>query len=92
MIGTNFKCLITSHDQACLAVFLVLQKTNITCASLLPLSRITIKLEKFGSHLERLFFSFFMSFGLNLFGQVDNRFEMNIGLFFICFFLYGEIS
>lgn len=52
VIGANLECLVSAHDKSGLAVFLVLQKTDIAGASLLPFTALTIELEELCAHFE----------------------------------------
>lgn len=87
MVGANFESLVSSHNQSSFAVLFVLEQTDVTGASLFPFSRVPVELEEFGSHLENLLFSFFVSLGLDLLGQMYDRFEGDIGFLLICFVL-----
>lgn len=88
MVCTDFQGLVSSHDQAGFAIFFMFQQTNITRTSFLPLSRVSIKLEQLCAHLEGLLLSLFVSLGFDFFGQANDRFEMNVGLFLIGLVLY----
>lgn len=79
VVGANLESLVSAHDKSGLAVLLVLEKTNIAGASLLPLTALTIELEEFGAHLEGDLLSFFVSLGVDLLGKLDNGLEVNIG-------------
>ena len=89
MIGADFKSLVSSHDQTSLLILLVFEQPDITSTSLLPLSTISVELEELGSHLEGLLFSFFVSLGLDLLGQADDGFKLNIGFLFFSLLLCG---
>jgi len=54
VVGANLQSLVSTHDQSCLSVFLVLQQPNITSSTLLPLVGVTDELEELGAHLEGL--------------------------------------
>jgi hypothetical protein len=60
VVSADLESLITTHDESSLAVLLVLEQSNIASASLLPLSRIAIKLEELGAHLEDLLLRLFV--------------------------------
>ena len=49
MIGTNFEGLITTHDKSNFFAFRVLQETNITSSTFLPLISSLFKAEKFST-------------------------------------------
>lgn len=78
MIGADLECLVTAHDQASLAVLLVLEQANIASASLLPFTGFLHELEKLGTHLEHLLLRFLVGLGLDLLGQLDDGLEVNI--------------
>lgn len=76
MVGTHFEGFVSSHHQAGLLVLLVLEKSDIPSASLLPLSSIAIEPEELGSHLECLVFGFLEGLGLDFLGQMDDGLEV----------------
>jgi hypothetical protein len=84
MISTDFERLISPHNQACLAILLMLEQSHVTRSPLLPFSRIAIELEQLRAHLENLLLRLFVGLGLNFLSEVDNRFEMNIRFGLIC--------
>lgn len=63
MVGADLEGLVPAHDQAGLQVLLVLQQTDITSTTLLPLLALGVELEELGAHLEDLL--------LNLFAGLD---------------------
>lgn len=63
MVGADLQGLVPAHDQTGLQVLLVLQQTDITGTTLLPLLALGVELEKLGAHLEHLL--------LNLFAGLD---------------------
>lgn len=83
MVCADFEGLVTSHDQSCLAILLVLEQTNVPSASFLPFSRLTIKLEELGSHLEDLLFQFLVGLDIDLLRQADHRLEFHIDFFLV---------
>lgn len=87
MICADLECLVSSHDQSCLAIFLVLEQSNITSASLLPFPRVPVELEELSTHLEDLFLRLLVGLSLDLLGQSDHRFEFDVGLFLVGFVL-----
>lgn len=80
MVGADLEGLVAAHDQSGLEVLLVLQKTDITGTTLLPLATgfNVHELEELGAHLEELFLRFFVGLGLDLLGQLHNRLEVDV--------------
>lgn len=85
MIGANLKSLVPSHNQACLAILLVLQKSDITSTPLFPLPRVAIELEEFGTHLKGLFFRLLIGCGVNFLGEVYYGLEFRVGFVLLDF-------
>ena len=54
VVGADLEGLVAAHDQAGLQVLLVLQQTDITSTTLLPLLALGVELEELGAHLEHL--------------------------------------
>lgn len=52
VVGANLQGLVAAHDQTGLAVLQVLEKTNISGTSLLPLAALLDELKELGAHLE----------------------------------------
>ena len=77
MIRADFQSLVPSHDQSGLLILLVLQQPHVSCSALFPLPRVTVESEKFRTHLEGLFLRLFIGLGVDLLGQMDNRFEVD---------------
>jgi hypothetical protein len=78
VVGANFEGLVTSHNEASLAVHLVLEEPERASATLSPLARLLDKLEHLASHAEDLFLRFLMCNGLDLLGEFKDGFEVNI--------------
>jgi len=78
VVGADLERLVSTHDKASLAILGVLQETNIAGAALLPLVALLDELEELGSHLEHLFLRLLVGLGVNLFGKLDDGFEMDI--------------
>ena len=78
MVGADLQSLVATHDQAGLAVLLVLQKADVASSTLLPLLRVLLEDEKLGAHLEELLLSLLVRLGLDLLGQADHRLEVDI--------------
>lgn len=78
MVGADLQSLISAHDQSCLAVLLVLQQSNITSSALLPLIRLTDKLEELGAHLEGLLLELLVGLDVDFLGETNDRFEVDI--------------
>lgn len=78
VVGADLEGLISAHDEAGLLVLLVLQETDITGTTLLPLLALTVELEKLGTHLEHLLLELLVGLGLDLLGQADDRLEVDI--------------
>ena len=86
VVGTDLQSLVSSHNQSRLAVLLVLQESNITSSTLLPLVGFLDKFEELCAHLESLLLQLLISFNLHFLGETDDWLEVNIlGLW--CFFL-----
>ena len=81
VVGADLEGLIPAHDQAGLLVLLVLQETDVTSTTLLPLLALTVELEQLGAHLEHLLLELLVGLGLNLLGQADDGLEVDIGGF-----------
>lgn len=78
MVGADLERLVAAHDQAGLAILLVLQQADITCATLLPLLSVLLEDEELGAHLEQLLLRFFVRLGLDLFGQANHGLEVDV--------------
>ncbi|KAI6773748.1 hypothetical protein HG531_000597 [Fusarium graminearum] len=78
VVGADLEGLVASHDQSGLAVLLVLEQTDVTSTTLLPLAALLDELEKLGAHLESLLLSLLVGLGINLLGQLDDRLEVNV--------------
>jgi len=78
MVGANLERLVPSHHESCLAILLVLEQSDITSTSLLPLPRATVELEQLGAHLERDLFPLFIGRCVNFLGQTDDRLELRV--------------
>lgn len=89
MVGADLERLLSSHNQADLVVLLVLEKSDITGSSLLPLARggggiLAIlldgldKLEQLGAHLEELLLRLLVGLDVDLLGQLDDGLEVDV--------------
>ena len=78
VVGADLEGLVSAHDQASLAVLLVLEQTNVTSATLFPLGSLANKFEQLGAYLEHLLLGLLVGLGLDLFGQLDDGLEVNI--------------
>ena len=78
MVCAHLQRLVSSHNQSRLAVLLVLQKSNIARAALLPLVRILDKFEEFRTHLKYLVLKLLIRPDLHLFRQADYRLEVHV--------------
>jgi hypothetical protein len=56
----------------------VLQESNITSSTLLPLVGILDELEELCAHLESLLLEFLVGLNLDFLGETDNRLEVDI--------------
>jgi hypothetical protein len=54
----------------------VLEQTNISRSTFLPLATITVELEELSSHLENLLLRFLIGLGFDLFSEMNDRFEL----------------
>ena len=78
MVGADLESLVSAHDQARLAVLLVLEQAHVTRSALLPLAALLDELEQLGAHLEELLLGLLIGLGLDLLGQLDDGLEVNI--------------
>lgn len=78
MVGANLQGLVSSHHQAGLSVLLVLQQSDITSSSLLPLVGLADELEELGAHLEHLLLHLLVGLDLDLLGKADDGLEVDI--------------
>lgn len=89
MVGADLERLLSSHNQADLVVLLVLEKSDITSSSLLPLAgggggilAILLdgldELEQLGAHLEELLLRLLVGLDVDLLGQLDDGLEVDI--------------
>jgi hypothetical protein len=78
VVGADLQGLITAHDEAGLVVLLVLEQTDITGTTLLPLLGLAVELEELGAHLEGLLLELLVGLGLDLLGQVDHGLEVDV--------------
>lgn len=65
VVGADLEGLVPTHDQTSLPVLLVLQQTNITGTTLLPLLALGVELEELGAHLENLLLQLLVGLDLN---------------------------
>lgn len=72
MVRAHLQRLVATHDEAHLLRFFVLQETNVTSATLLPLLRFLIEAEEFGTNLELHILVLFVRLHLNLVLQLDD--------------------
>lgn len=87
MVCANLQSLISPHNQPRLPIFLVFQQPNIARTTLLPLIRLSNKLEQLSAHLENLLFHFLVRLGLDFLSEADNGLEMDVfrlGGFILC--------
>lgn len=89
MVGADLERLLSSHNQADLVVLLVLEQSDITSSSLLPLAAgsgdlLAIlldgldELEQLGAHLEELLLRLLVGLDVDLLGQLDDGLEVNV--------------
>jgi hypothetical protein len=78
MVGANLQRLVSSHNQSCLAILLVLQQSNITSPTLLPFIGILVELEELCAHLENLLLKLLVGLNLNFLGETDDWLEVDI--------------
>lgn len=53
MVGANLEGLVSPHDETGPAILLVLEETNVTSATLLPLLRLAVELEELGAPTDK---------------------------------------
>lgn len=78
MVGADLEGLVAAHDQASLAVLLVLEQADVAGAALLPLLVVLLEHEELGPHLEELLLRLLIGLGLDFFGQADHGLEVYI--------------
>ena len=78
MVGADLQSLISSHDQSCLAILLVLQESNVASSTLLPFVGLLVELEELCAHLENLFLKLLVGLDLDLLGETDDGFEVHV--------------
>lgn len=86
VVGADLEGLVAAHDQAGLAVLLVLEQANVPGAALLPLLVLLLENEELSAHLEQLLLRLLVGLGLDLLGQADYRLEVDVlglGLFLL---------
>ena len=87
MVRANLQGLVPSHNQAGLLVLLVLQKSDVTSTTLLPLTRLAVELEKLCTHLKGLFLQLFVGLSLDFLGKVNDGLEVDFRRFDLLFSL-----
>lgn len=78
MVGANLQSFISSHNQPCLAILLMLQESDISGSTLLPFIRVANKFEKLGAHLEGLLLELFVCLDFDFLREADYGLKMNI--------------
>ena len=78
MVGADLQSLISSHNQSCLAILLVLQESNIASSTLLPFIGLLVELEELCAHLENLLLKLLVGLDLDFLGETDDWFEMDV--------------
>lgn len=78
MVGADLQGLVSSHDQSSLAVLLVLQKSDISSSTLLPLVGVLDELEELRAHLEDLVLELLVGLDIDLLSEADDGLEVNV--------------
>lgn len=78
VVGANFERLVTTHNEAGLAVLLVLEQAKRASTALLPLARLLNKSEHLASHVEDLFLGFLVCNCLDLLGEFMDGLKVDI--------------
>jgi hypothetical protein len=78
VVSADLKGLVSAHDQASLAILLVLEQSNVAGTTLLPLLAVTVESEQLGAHLEGLLLEFLVGLDLDSLGKADNGLKVNI--------------
>lgn len=78
MVGTDLESLVTAHDQASLAVLLVLEQTDVAGTALLPLLVVLLEDEELSAHLEELLLRLLVGLCFDFLGQADHGLEVDI--------------
>ncbi len=78
MVGADFKGLVAAHNKTGLAVILVLQESDITSTTLLPLVGLANELEELGAHLEGLLLDLLSGLDIDPLGKADDWLEVNV--------------
>lgn len=77
MVSADLEGLVSAHNQTGLLVLLVLEQSDVSGTTLLPLLAIAIESEELRTHLEHLLLEFFVGLGFHLLGQADDGFEVD---------------
>jgi hypothetical protein len=91
VVGANLQSLVSSHNQSGLSVLLVLQKSDVSSSTLLPLVGVAVEFEKLRAHLEDLLLELLIGLDIDLLRETDNRLEVHI-LRFRCLILQEPIK
>jgi hypothetical protein len=78
VIGADLEGFVSAHDQASLAILLVLEQSNVAGTTLLPLLAVTVESEQLGAHLEGLLLEFLVGLDLDSLGETDDGLKVNI--------------
>lgn len=78
VVGADLEGLVSAHDQASLAILLVLEQSNVAGTTLLPLLAVTVESEQLGAHLEGLLLEFLVGLDLDSLGKADDGLKVNI--------------
>ena len=79
MIRTNLQRLIPSHNQPRLPILPMLQQPHVPRATLFPVPTAAIEFKQLSTHFEDLLFALFVCFCFDLFRQVHNGLEVDVG-------------
>lgn len=78
MVGADLEGLVTSHDEASLAVLLMLQQPDVASPALFPLLGVADEFEQLGAHLEELLLRLLVGLGVDLLRQFDDGLEVDV--------------
>ena len=78
VVGADLEGLVTSHDEASLAVLLMLQQPDVASPALFPLLGVADEFEQLGAHLEELLLRLLVGLGVDLLRQFDDGLEVDV--------------
>ena len=94
MVSADLERLVSPHDQSGAAILLVLEESDLTGSTLLPLPAVAIEAEQLGAHLECGLLGLLVGLGVDSLGKVNDRLKVYVDLLLgVCsFFVALDIS